>query len=66
MWKASIAWLTTVSCFCPVSAQQIPESKWHPVEIDQIQIGYGLQLTDVNGDKKTDIVLADKNTIHTT
>ena len=42
---------------------QIANSKWRVVEIDRIKIGYGLQLTDVNGDKKTDIVLADKNSI---
>lgn len=40
-----------------------PEFKWRAVEIDRIQIGYGLQLTDVNGDGRTDIVLCDKNTI---
>ncbi len=39
------------------------EFKWREVEIDQIEIGYGLQLTDVDGDGKTDIVLADKKTI---
>lgn len=40
-----------------------PEFRWKVEEIDQIQIGYGLQLTDVDGDGKTDIVLADKSTI---
>lgn len=40
-----------------------PEFKWREVEIDKIEIGYGLQLADVNGDKKTDIILADKKTI---
>jgi hypothetical protein len=40
-----------------------PEYQWKEVEVDQIEIGYGLQLTDVNGDGKTDIVLADKKTI---
>jgi hypothetical protein len=40
-----------------------PEFKWREVEIDKIEIGYGLQLTDVNGDRKIDIVLADKKTI---
>ncbi len=40
-----------------------PEFKWREVEIDTIEIGYGLQLADVNGDGKTDIVLADKKTI---
>jgi len=39
-----------------------PESKWKAVTIDKIQIGYGLQMADVNGDGKTDIVLADKKT----
>jgi hypothetical protein len=46
-----------------VHAEPIPEFKWRAVNIDTIQIGYGLQLTDVNGDGKTDIVLADKSTI---
>jgi hypothetical protein len=63
MWKASLILLVGVGSTQSVSAEAIPESKWRPVEIDQIQIGYGLQMTDVNGDKKTDIVLADKNTI---
>lgn len=40
-----------------------PEFKWKAVEIDRIMIGYGLQMADVNGDGKTDIVLADKKTI---
>jgi hypothetical protein len=41
----------------------LPEFKWSEKEIDQIEIGYGLQLTDVNGDGKTDILLADKSTV---
>lgn len=41
-----------------------PEPKFKAVEIDnKIQIGYGLALEDVDGDKKTDIILVDKNQI---
>ena len=43
-------------------AEPPPEFAWNAVEIDQIQVGYGIQLADVNGDGKTDIVLADKKT----
>ncbi len=49
--------------FATASLQAAPEFKWSTREIDQITIGYGLQLADVNGDGKTDIVLADKKTI---
>lgn len=40
-----------------------PAFQWDEVEIDQIEIGYGLQLVDVDGDKDTDILLADKSTV---
>ncbi len=40
-----------------------PDYQWREVEIDKIEIGYGLQITDVDGDGKMDIVLADKSTI---
>ena len=33
------------------------------VTIDNISIGYGLQIDDVNGDGKPDILLADKSTV---
>ena len=46
-----------------IQSAEPPEFKWREVEIDKIEIGYGLQLTDVDGDGKTDIVLADKKTI---
>lgn len=45
------------------NAADPPEFTWEEKEIDQIEIGYGLQLEDVNGDGKTDILLADKSTI---
>lgn len=41
----------------------LPEFQWSEKEIDQIEIGYGLQLTDVDGDGDTDILLADKSTV---
>ena len=63
MRKTAVTVLTVVSVSCSVSAREVPKSAWRPVEIDQIQIGYGLQMADVNGDNKTDIVLADKKTI---
>ena len=63
MWKLSVTCLLALNLVNTVSAESIPEFKWRAVEIDKIQIGYGLQLADVNGDGKTDIVLADKNTI---
>lgn len=40
-----------------------PEYRWFEREIDQIEIGYGLQIVDVDGDGQKDIVLADKRTI---
>tara|TARA_R110002096_G_scaffold46589_2_gene124290 strand:- start:2071 stop:3240 length:1170 start_codon:yes stop_codon:yes gene_type:complete len=40
-----------------------PEFQWSTNEIDTIEVGYGLQLTDIDGDGLTDIVLADKKTI---
>lgn len=43
-------------------ADDIREFKWKAEKIDKIDIGYGLQMADVNGDGKTDIVLADKKT----
>ncbi|MEO0468026.1 MAG: VCBS repeat-containing protein [Bacteroidota bacterium] len=39
------------------------EFSWSEKEIDEISIGYGLQLTDINGDGELDILLADKSTV---
>jgi hypothetical protein len=63
MWKTSLALFFGVTFVSMVSAEPVPESKWRVEEIDTIQIGYGLQMADVNGDGKTDIVLADKSTV---
>ena len=61
VWLAVV--LVSLCAADPVTAQDLPQPKWRPVEIDKIQIGYGLQMADVNGDNKTDIVLADKKTV---
>jgi hypothetical protein len=63
MFKAPLTCILLLSLTAALRAEPIPEFKWRAVEIDQIEIGYGLQLADVNGDGKTDIVLADKKTI---
>ena len=40
------------------------EPKFKQQDIDtKVGVGYGVQLADMNGDKKTDIVLADKDKI---
>lgn len=67
MWNFTIAYtFVAVSLLLNgpfrLTAAEPPEFQWRAVEIDQIEIGYGLQLTDVNGDGRTDIVLADKKT----
>jgi hypothetical protein len=63
MLKTSLVLFSGFTFVSIVSAQPVPESKWRVEEIDTIQIGYGLQMADVNGDGKTDIVLADKSTV---
>ena len=50
MWNASIISLFVVTLVTSVSAESVPEFKWRAVEIDAIEIGYGLQMADVNGD----------------
>jgi hypothetical protein len=63
MLKTSLVLFFGFTFVSIVSAEPVPESKWRVEEIDTIQIGYGLQMADVNGDGKTDIVLADKSTV---
>ncbi len=61
--KRLLAYLALFAPATTALSLEPPEFKWREVEIDKIEIGYGLQLTDVNGDGRKDIVLADKKTI---
>ena len=48
----------------PLLATPVAVPSFKAIVIDaQIQIGYGLAVADVNGDKRPDILLADKNQI---
>jgi hypothetical protein len=50
--------------FIGVSFGAPPEAAFKAQDIDtQIQIGYGIAIADVNGDKKPDIVVADQHTV---
>ena len=60
--RSVLSFLLTTFLLSSCFAAEPPEFKWRAEEIDAIKIGYGIQLTDVNGDGKTDIVLADKKT----
>ena len=51
------------SIFAAASVQaQTPNFKEQQID-DAVGIGYGLAVADVNGDKRTDILLADSNVI---
>lgn len=46
------------------SAAELPTPKFRAVDVDtQVEIGYGLAIADVDGDRKPDILLADKTLI---
>lgn len=55
--------ITGAFALVPSHSAEPPEYRWRAVEIDRIEIGYGLQLTDIDGDGLTDILLADQKTI---
>jgi len=47
-----------------LSAGEIVQPKFRPVEIDsKIEIGYGIAVADVDGDKRPDVLLTDKKQI---
>ena len=49
---------------CAAIAAELPVPVFKAVEVDaKVEIGYGVTVADVNGDKKPDILLADKNLI---
>lgn len=49
---------------CAAIAAQLPVPIFKAVDVDtKVEIGYGVTVADVNGDKKPDILLADKNLI---
>jgi len=52
-----------LSCSVALAAAAAPGTpKFRPVDVDtKVEIGYGVAVADVNGDKKPDILLADKN-----
>lgn len=55
----NIVLLSTIVLF----AQGALAAGFKAQKIDDIEIGYGIQIADVNGDGKADIVLADKKTV---
>lgn len=57
--------MRTILLFCACAFPLIAaEPTFKAVDVDtKVQIGYGLAIADVNGDKKPDILLADKNLI---
>jgi hypothetical protein len=52
------------SCALPLSAADPAVPRFKAVDIDtKIEIGYGVTVADVDGDKKPDILLVDKNQV---
>ena len=60
---ASLALISLALQTTNVAQAELPKDRWETLKIDNIEIGYGLQIDDVHGDNKLDIILADKSTI---
>lgn len=61
--RISLAAVLIVACAPLATAADVPAPKFEQQEIGKITIGYGLAIGDVDGDKKPDILLADKTQI---
>lgn len=60
----NILLLSVLVSNCAVIAADLPVPRFKAVVVDaKVEIGYGVTVADVNGDKKPDILLADKNLI---
>ncbi|MBG85328.1 MAG: hypothetical protein CMO80_00295 [Verrucomicrobiales bacterium] len=55
--------LSAAFAFHSLALFAAPQFKWERVDVGEIEIGYGVQIADVNGDGKVDILLADKKSI---
>ena len=66
LFNKHVVYLFIVACVTAdaIRAQEpLPKDVWETLTIDTIEIGYGLQIEDVNGDGRPDIILADKSTV---
>lgn len=55
--------LVALSAFGSARAQQAPDPAFEAKTIDDVAIGYGLQIGDGDGDGDLDVLLADKSEI---